>query len=235
MTIATLCHTAIVIGDPHIITLDGFQYTFNGKGEFVLIDHVNGIFTLQGRMIDIREVLPTSVNPATVFSAVVGKQSDSDVVQFEINQQRNGIDIIVGGEMINLDGLFQETFNEVTVFNLGNNTFAASFSSGCSIKVKEENGFISVFSVTAPLSFKGLTSGLLGNYNGDTTDDLMARNSNQPLPHDSSIEVIHKEFGTTCKDPLRLICTVYTYIHTYICSYISYIMLYKIHMNIYKM
>ena len=198
----TLCHPGIVIGDPHVITLDGFQYTFNGKGEFLLIDHVSGRFTLQGRMIDIREVLAISFNPAIVFSAVVGKQNDSDTVQFEINQQRNGIDIIVDGKMVNLDGLFLETFNEVTVFNLGNKTFAATFSSGCSIKVKEENGFISVFSVTAPSSFKGLTRGILGNYNGDTTDDLIARNSNVPLPHDSSIEVIHKEFGITCKKNL---------------------------------
>ena len=197
--IVVLYHAATIFGDPHVITLDGFRYTFNGKGEFLLIDHVNGRFTLQGRMIDVREVLPTSFNPATVFSAVVGKQSDSDAVQFEINQQKNGIDVIVGGKMINLDGIFQETFNKVTVSNLGNNTFASTFSSECSIKVKEENGFISVLSVTAPSSFKGLTRGIMGNYNGDTTDDLIARNSNVPLPHNSSIEVIHNEFGITCK------------------------------------
>ena len=34
-------------------------------------------------MTDVREVLPTSFNRATVFSAVVGKQSDSDAVQFD--------------------------------------------------------------------------------------------------------------------------------------------------------
>ena len=202
-------NTATIIGDPHIISLDGFKYTFNGKGEFLLIDHVNGIFTLQGRMIDTRE-LPTtfSVNRATVFSAVVGKQNDSDAVQFEINQQQNGIDIIVGGKRINLDGIFQETFNNVTVFNLGNNSFAASFSGGCFIKVKEENSFISVLSVTAPLSFKGLTRGIMGNYNGDTTDDLIARNVTEPLPHNSSIDVIHYEFGITCKEPLIIVFTL---------------------------
>ena len=141
-----------------------------------------------------------SFNQATVFSAVVGKQNDSDAVQFEINQQNNGIDVIVGGKMIDLNGIFQETFNNVTVFNLGNDTFAASFSSGCFIKVKEENGFISVFSVNAPSSFKGLTRGLMGNFNGDITDDLMARNSAEPLPYNSTIEVIHNDFGITCKD-----------------------------------
>ena len=135
---------------------------------------------------------------ATVFSAVVGKQNDSDSVQFEINQQQNGIDVIVDGKKVNLDGISQDVFNNVTVFNLRSNGFAASFSSGCSLKVKEENGFISVFSVNAPSSFKGLTRGLMGNYNGDATDDLIAQNYAEPLPYNSSVEVIHYEFGVTC-------------------------------------
>ena len=165
-------------------------------------------------MTEIREVL-NSFNPATVFSAVVAKQNDSDAVQFEINQQQNGIDVIVGGRMINLDGIFQENFNNVTIFNLGDDTFSAAFSSGCSIKVKEENGFISLFSVTAPSSFKGLTTGIMGNYNGNTTDDLMARNGTELLPHNSSIEVIHNEFGITCKEPLIDIDIDNIYIHTH--------------------
>ena len=186
---------ATAIGDPHIITLDGFKYTFNGKGEFILIDYINKRFMLQGRMVEI----PSS-QQATVFSAVVGKQHDSDAVQFEINQQQNGIDVIVGGRKINFEGIIQENFNNVIVFYLGDDTFAASFSGGCYIKVKEENGFISVFSVTAPASFKGLTHGLMGNYNGDTTDDLIPRYNPVPLLHNSNTEVIHYRFGITCKD-----------------------------------
>ena len=162
---------------------------------------MDGRFTLQGRMINtVYTFNRATFISATVFSAIVGKQNDSDAVQFEINQQSNGIDVIVGGKMINLNGIFQVTFNNVTVFNLGNNTFAASFSSGCFIKVKEENGFISVFSVNVPSSFKGLTRGLMGNFNGDITDDLMASDSIEPLPYNLTIEVIHNDFGFTCKN-----------------------------------
>ena len=38
---------ALLFGDPHIITIDGFQYTFNGLGEFWLIRSSD--FQLQGR------------------------------------------------------------------------------------------------------------------------------------------------------------------------------------------
>ena len=164
------------------------------------MDHIDGNFILQGRMVDIprNQLHRFSRQIATVFSAIVGKQNDSDTIQFEINQQQNGIDVIVSGRKINLDGITQETFNNVTVFNFGNNTLGAMFSSGCFIEVKEENGFISVFSVNVPASFKSLTRGLMGNYNGDATDDLIASNHTEPLPHSSSTEVIHNMFGITC-------------------------------------
>ena len=38
----------------------------------------------------------------------MGKQDDSDAVQFEIDQQRNDIDVIVAGTKINLEGLSQD-------------------------------------------------------------------------------------------------------------------------------
>ena len=34
-------------GDPHITTLDGLSYTFNGLGEYVMINASNGTFVLQ--------------------------------------------------------------------------------------------------------------------------------------------------------------------------------------------
>ena len=40
-----------MFGDPHLLTLDGHQYTFNGRGEFILIETRDDRFTLQGRMI----------------------------------------------------------------------------------------------------------------------------------------------------------------------------------------
>ena len=217
----SLCHTAFVFGDPHIITLDGHKYTFNGKGEFVLIQTPDDKFTLQGRMVPAEDADGSSVL-ATVFTAVVGKQSDSDTVQFELTE--NGTTAFVNGEPLDFSDLSEQEFNNVTVSDLGNSTLSATFSSGAYLEVKEENGIISVLVVSLPESFRGtLTTGLMGSFNGNVSDDLLPnlgadplsldscsvrlfngsmdnrKNQGNPLPLDSSLQEIHELFGLTCK------------------------------------
>ena len=41
--------TAVAYGDPHLITFDGKDYTFNGKGEFTLLNSKRFNFKLQAR------------------------------------------------------------------------------------------------------------------------------------------------------------------------------------------
>ncbi len=53
--------------------------------------------------------------------------------------------------------------------------------------------------VSLPESLKGMTSGLMGTFNGIVSDDLIPRFQDKSLPLDSSIEDIHTTFGLTCK------------------------------------
>ena len=67
-------------GDPHMVTLDGTPFTFNGYGEYFILK-VRGVnFTLQGRMEPLIDDDGTKTD-ATVYTAFAGKESGSDTVQ----------------------------------------------------------------------------------------------------------------------------------------------------------
>ena len=182
------------------MTLDLHKYTFNGKGEFVLIETNDQSFTLQGRMIKVKTSLG-SVGNATVFSACVAKEKSSNTVQFEIETVENITSVItlVDGERINFDGLKSQEFENVTIIKSGNNTLSATFSSGAFLQVEEQNGFISVLIVSLPESYQSKTQGLMGPYNSNKTDDLTPRGNGTILSVNSTIQEIHEKFGMTCK------------------------------------
>ena len=179
------------------MTLDLHKYTFNGKGEFVLIETNDQSFTLQGRMIEVN-TSSGRVGEATVFSACVAKEKRSSTVQFELDNTTSLI-VFVDGERISFDELKSQEFDNVTVTDSGNKTLNAIFSSGAFIQVQEQNGFISVLFVSLPERFKNKTQGLMGPYNGDMTDDLTPKENKAILPLNSTIKRIHEEFGITCE------------------------------------
>jgi hypothetical protein len=185
---------ACIYGDPHVVTLDGHKYTFNGKGEFTMIQTEDSTFTVQGRMVEANDNEGSEV-PATVFSALCAKAMDSDTVQVELVE--TGLRALVNGEEVNFGDSQQNDFANVTVADLGNQTLSAVFSSGPYIEVKVENGIISVVVVSLPVFMEGKTEGLMGNYNRNITDDLKPNNNADPLPLASSLRDIHYKFGIT--------------------------------------
>lgn len=143
---------------------------------------------------------------ATVFSALVATQSDSDTVQFELS--RRGIDSLVNGERVDFSDLDEQPFNNVTVTYRGNNSYSATFSTGVYIEVRLENDIISTVLVSLPTSFRETTSGLMGSYNGDTSDDLAPRTDSgvgQPISVNATLQEIHEMFGVTCKNQLIIV------------------------------
>ena len=65
---------AAVFGDPHFYTFDNLTYTFNGKGEFVLVraDTMRHKIDVQGRF----EAVPNNIygtSRATMLTSVAGK------------------------------------------------------------------------------------------------------------------------------------------------------------------
>ena len=198
---------AFARGDPHLVTLDGLRYTFNGRGEYTLIETTGDMFTLQGRM-TLANGINDSAVAATVFSALVAKENGSDTVQFEVDENSTLI-AIVSSELVVFD-LKEQDFEKVTVQQLGDNSIEALFASGAYIVVRAENGFISALQVILPEIFSGQVQGLLGTYNGDTSDDLLPQFGDRSLPPDSSMEDIHNKFGLTCelKNDSSTLCNI---------------------------
>ena len=93
------------------------------KGECILIETTNSIFTVQGRMVEVPSNLGT-VAPATVISAIVLKQNDSDTVQFTITAD-NAINATINTELVDFSMLAEQSYNKlnVVVMDKGNATY----------------------------------------------------------------------------------------------------------------
>ena len=143
--------------------------------------------------------------PATVFSAIVGKELYSDTVQFqlvEVDEEGSDVDVhvLVNGEMLDFENLAEQQLVNVTV-RKGENSASAVFSTGIYIEVRAANGILSTLLVSMAERYRSQTSGLMGNFNGDQSDDLRPRGQSTPIPLTSSLADIHNQFGVTCECP----------------------------------
>lgn len=57
--------TAQAAGDPHITTLDGRDYTFNGVGDFVLVQDLNSTVVIQVRT---EQAIDTNGKASCIYS-----------------------------------------------------------------------------------------------------------------------------------------------------------------------
>ena len=74
------------MGDPHITTLDGANYTFNGLGEYLLVK-VDNFFELQGRTAVVKND-DGSQGKATIWSAFAAEDATGATVHIEMNDNK---------------------------------------------------------------------------------------------------------------------------------------------------
>ncbi len=94
-----------------MVTLDGHKYTFNGKGEFTLVETPDNSFTLQGRMVQPMDS-NNNAAPGTVFTSIVARQvveGASRTVEFQVNEEE-GLDVLVDGTMVDFSDLSEQDF-----------------------------------------------------------------------------------------------------------------------------
>lgn len=175
---------ASVFGDPHIITFDMFNYTFNGKGEFTLARVNNSMykFEMQGRFEQLPS--PDSYSPplnATFLSAIAVKDNVSSTVEFRIRplaaSWRYQMYVLVDKEYVFWwdDSMRVQNFWGVTLYQPAGiknmSHIIAMFDSGVGVEVTSYHGRLTVH-LYAPYSFINNTMGLLGNYSKHLWDEF---------------------------------------------------------------
>ena len=125
-------------------------------------------------------------------------------MQVQLDDLTNEMSVFLNAMEITQNvSVVNETFNtlEVTVLRGSANSFIFSFPCGIGLTTTVSTGILS-FVLTVPADLNGATQGLLGNFNGNLTDDFMYPNGTL-LSDGASDRDIH-DFGQSCEYMLRL-------------------------------
>ena len=142
-------------GDPHFTTLDGVDFTFNGWGEYLLLNITNGstLFELQART----EPVPGSA--ATQMAAIVFAMLRQTVVEIHL-ANRDLVIYLDGTDCTSILANTNDTFStdSLSITRTSPSSILATFPRGIGVNI-DSTGTMLSFTVTVPTVFQGLTNG----------------------------------------------------------------------------
>nr|KAF6468060.1 sushi domain containing 2 [Rousettus aegyptiacus] len=170
---------ASAFGDPHFVTFDGANFTFNGRGEYVLLEAALTNLRVQVRA-QPRTTLEGAQDRGTGLTAVAVQEGNSDVVEVRLAGATVVLQVLLNQEVLSfaeqkwldLKGMFLSVASEDSV--------SIMLSSGAGLEVSVQDPFLSV-AILLPEKFLNHTQGLLGTLNDNPADDFTLRNG-QVLP-----------------------------------------------------
>jgi hypothetical protein len=187
-------------GDPHIGTIDGYQYTFNGLGDYYLLKaNTSSAAGIQSRTCVAYTTVPPS--RATVFCAFaiyengqptieIYKNTNSNTVTFKIDGTDFDVTKFVDAYSVTEQGRVVIEYEEVD-----NSTSKVKVVMPSALSmIATINERMLQPTIAAPDVMKGITRGLMGNNNGNADDELIAPDGTV-LSRNSTEEQIYNSFG----------------------------------------
>ncbi|XP_022099124.1 mucin-4-like isoform X5 [Acanthaster planci] len=168
-------------GDPHLRTLDGMEYTFNGLGEYTVAlfenDAGQRYFELQGRTQRAFNSQTQQLSLATFFAAFAAEADGDARIEVKVNSEGTDLETKVNGNTVSptAEGL---EFGNFTVQRMEDPIqIIAIYPEDIRFTVSIRNGFADI-SLQPGQDYMGRSKGLLGLWDGDQMNDLQRRNGN---------------------------------------------------------
>ena len=208
-------------GDPHFQTLDGLEYTFNGYGKFIYSRANDNSYEVQVNCDVLKNLNGSSTLSGTIFTGFAMRTTQTSIFQINIGDSSSAdpyLILVVDGKTVDdFSRNFQYSQDYpctddsslicATVIQDETNGAQVLFSNGLVLSLK-----ISKVAVNAAQTLSWLTcnmalsdgsytnniAGLMGNNNGDKSDDLVSRIDGS-RPTDINSERSIYQTASTCK------------------------------------
>jgi hypothetical protein len=165
------------VADPHLVTLDGLRYNFQGAGEFILLAStdalddddcdVDGNMLLQVRQIPLYEGSDGAINTAAGIR--IGEQT----VEIYATPEEGGSHIYINGQA-QAEPMNAPVALAGAALYPSANAYTVVWEDGSTIKVRIGYRHLDIAVRLSDARF-GQTAGLLGRYNGSRDDDFTTR------------------------------------------------------------
>ena len=189
---------ASAFGEPHFVTVDGMNYTFNGCGWYTYFKAEIPGMNESKLIVQVRTTRVGDVN-ATGFTGIAVQEGNSEVIQ--VNLQSSGdIHLEVNKTEFSI-GENGTDFESGVYISLINKTFSIETPLGTTIRVRKaaNDSVLSIITGFLPL-YENYSMGLMGKWNGNITDDFTLPNGTV-LPTDMSESDIFYKFGEEWRVP----------------------------------
>lgn len=167
-------------GEPHLKTFDHLRYDFQAIGEFIAARDPKGDFEIQTR----QEPWPGSRDVS--MNTAVAMQVGTNRVEVQMYQQEMAL--LINGKRQPLEKITMDGGGTIVPINtpgwIGINAVTLTWPDKSAVIVNRVGNFgLDIIVAPAPLR-AGKLEGLLGNYNGDSKDDLKLKGDTTTIEPD---------------------------------------------------